>query len=114
LSARRPCCAAQVFFATTAMPSGTATTSVTPLTLRAALASNDTIFAPNDGGNAMTAVSRPGSFTSPVYCAVPLHLDGESTRGVACSRPISENWSGVLSTGFFGASCFAAAAAISP
>jgi hypothetical protein len=65
-SARRPCCAAHVLRATTATPSGTATTSVTPLTFLAAVASNDTSFAPNDGGNAITAVSRPGSLTSPV------------------------------------------------
>jgi len=63
-SALRPLSAAQVPLATTATPSGTCTTSVTPFTLSASLASNATTLAPNDGGNAITAVSMPGSFMS--------------------------------------------------
>src|SRR5438874_13419169 len=64
LSARRPCSAAQVPVATTATPSGTCTTSVTPLIFFASPASNDTSLAPNDGGQATTAVNRPGSLRS--------------------------------------------------
>ena len=100
--------------ATTATPSGTCTTSVTPLTFFASVASNETSLAPNDGGHAITAVSRPGSLRSIVYTALPLHLPGESTRGVASALPIKVNCAGVFSTGLAGGVCFAAAAAISP
>jgi hypothetical protein len=84
------------------------------LTFFASAASNDTSFAPKEGGHAITAVSRPGSLTSIVYMAVPLHFSAESTRGVASLLPISVNCAGVFSTGLAGGACFAAAAAISP
>jgi hypothetical protein len=44
--------------ATTATPSGTCTTSVTPFTRFASLASNETSCAPKLGGQAITAVEQ--------------------------------------------------------
>ena len=113
-SARRPCSAAHVPRATTAMPSGTATTSVTPLTFFVSVASKETNFAPKLGGQAITAVSRPGSLTSIVYVAVPLHFDGESTRGEAWSLPMYLNCAGVFSVGLAGGVCLLADVAIAP
>src|SRR5258706_796030 len=100
--------------ATTETPSGTSTTSVTPFTFFASAASKETSLAPKPGGHAITAVSRPGSLTSMVYTAVPLHFDGESTRGVERSLPMKLNCAGFFSVGLAGGVCLLAAAAISP
>jgi len=99
--------------ATTATPSATCTTSVTPLIALVALASNEISLAPNAGGRSMTAVSKPGSFTSIVYVALPVHLASESTRRVCC-LPISLNCDGSFNATFCGTGCCAAATAISP
>jgi hypothetical protein len=64
LSARRPFSTAHVPVPTTATPSGTWITSVTPGTRIASAESNEMTLAPNEGGKAITAVSRPGSSTS--------------------------------------------------
>ncbi len=50
----------QVSLATTAIPRGVSTTSTTPFTCLAAVASNAFALAPKRGGWAMTAVSMPG------------------------------------------------------
>jgi hypothetical protein len=110
LSARRPCIAAHVPVATTATPSGTSTTSVTPCTFFASVASKDTSLAPKLGGHAITAVSNPGSFTSAVYVAVPLHLEGESTRGVERSLPMNAVLRRAFSVRIGGGACLLAAA----
>jgi hypothetical protein len=55
LSALRPCMAFQVLSATTATPRGISTTSTTPFTCLAAVASNDFTLAPNNGGRCTTA-----------------------------------------------------------
>src|SRR5580692_11639384 len=72
LSASRPCFAAQKLLATTATPRDTCTTSTTPGTALAAVASNDLTVAPNCGGRCSTATSIFGNVTSSVNCAVPL------------------------------------------
>jgi len=102
-----------VAVATTATPSGTSTTSVTPFTFFASVASKDTSLAPKDGGHAITAASKPGSLTSMVYVAVPLHFDGESTRGVERSFPMNVNCAADFIGGLSGGICRLAATAIS-
>ena len=49
-----------------------------------------------------------------VYTAVPLHFDGESTRGVERSLPMNVNCAAVFSGGLSGGVCRLAATAISP
>ena len=60
VSASRPWIAAQVFSASTATPFGTATTSTTPGTFFAAVASKLFSLAPKRSGRRSTAVSMPG------------------------------------------------------
>ena len=100
--------------ATTATPSGTPTTSVTPFTFFASAPSKETSLAPNEGGHAMTAASNPGSLTSMVKIAVPSHFEGESTRGVERSLPMNVNCVALFSGGLSGGVCRLAATAISP
>ncbi len=88
VSALRPWFAVQNDLASTATPVGICTTSTTPSTALAFDASNDFTVAPKSGGCATTAVSIPGSFTSCVYCAVPVLLALASTRGVTFSFPM--------------------------
>src|SRR5262249_23753935 len=70
--------AAHMFSPTTATPRGMATTSTTPFTALALLASKDLTVAPNIGGWTMTAVSIPGNLTSIVKGWVPLVFALES------------------------------------
>ena len=80
--ASRPSFALQKLAATTATPLGTCTTCSTPFTAFAALASNDFTLPPKTGERAMTAVRRPGNFTSMANCAFPVIFSGESSRRV--------------------------------
>ena len=86
--ASRPCLAAQKCWPSTATPVGICTTSTTPATAFAFVASNDFTVAPNRGACATTAVSIPGNFTSCVKMAVPPLFALASTRGVLLSLPM--------------------------
>ena len=81
LRASRPFLADQKSFASTATPFWIATTSTTPATAFAPVASKDLTVVPKRGGWATRAVSMPGSFTSLVNWALPLILGLLSWRG---------------------------------
>ena len=78
LSASRPSFAAQKLLATTATPRGTCTTSTTPGTALAAVASNDFTVAPNSGGRCSKRHQHVRES----------HIDGELRRAVGLSRHI--------------------------
>ncbi len=79
-SASRPFSAGQYPSASTATPCGICTTCRTPGMALAAASSTDTTFAPGTGACAITAVSKPGSFTSMPKPALPLTFAGVSMR----------------------------------
>ena len=105
--------AAQVPLATTATPRGISTTSTTPGTARAGVASKDFTLPPKAGGCVTTAVSMPGSCTSMVKVCVPLVLASESRRRRS-GLPISRHSPGCFSIGCAGGASWAAVAASSP
>ena len=111
--ARRPFLAAQKPLARTAIPCGISTTSTTPATSLAAVASNLATVAPKTGGLSMTAVSIPGKEKSKVNRASPRVLAGTSTRG-SVWWPIRVNSDGSLRTTSAGGSRVAALSTSSP
>jgi hypothetical protein len=94
------------------MPRGTWTTSTTPGTAFAAVASKDLTVAPNSGGRCSTATSMPGKVTSRVNWAVPLLFAGTSTRG--SFWPISLKSLGSFRVTLAASGCAAALPASSP
>ena len=79
VSAFAPLSAAPVCVATTATPCETCTTSVTPLTAFALLASNDFTTLPKTGGCTTVANFRPGTRASTPYAAFPVTFAGVSS-----------------------------------
>ncbi len=84
----------------------------TPGTALAARASKDLTVAPNTGGRATTAVSRPGKRTSMPNWARPVVFSGVSKRFVGL--PMSFQSFGSLSVTAASGGNLAAAAASSP
>jgi hypothetical protein len=104
--------AAQVDSATTATPLEICTTSRTPLTAMARLASNEPSESPCTGGRTTVANSIPGARASIPNFAAPVTLMGVSTSGTRV--PTSLNVFGSLSRGCEGTGSAAAASARSP
>src|SRR5262245_5960034 len=112
VSARRPSIADHVLSATTASPVEIGTTSLTPGTDLAFVASKLAAFPPKTGQRAATANNIPGSFTSIPNTALPSTLPGVSRRLVAL--PISRNCDGSFKLTFDGGVSFEAASASAP
>ncbi len=97
----------------TATPRGICTTSTTPATAFACVASNEATLPPKRGGRITTAVIIPGNMTSIANCCVPKDFARLSRRG-SLSRPIILNWLGSFSFTSVGIGILAARAASSP
>ncbi len=112
-SASRPFLADHMSRPTTATPRGICTTSMTPGTAFAFVASNELTFAPKRGGRMTTAVIMPGSMTSMANCCLPVDFARASSRG-SFSLPTILNAEGSLSLTSLGTGCLAALPASSP
>ena len=113
LNASRPFFADHMSRPTTATPRGICTTSTTPATAFALVASNELARAPKRGGRMTTAVIISGSITSIANCCLPVDFARASSRG-SFSLPTILKSVGFLRGTFAGTGSFAAAPASSP
>src|SRR6266480_426058 len=113
LSASRPFLADHMSLPITATPRGICTTSITPATALALVASNELTLPPKRGGRMTTAVIMPGSMTSMANCCLPVDLARASSRG-SFSLPTMLKAAGSLRLTCVGTGSFAALPASSP
>ena len=95
LSALRASRVASTVSPTTATPKGRGMTFVTPLIFMTSSLLMPSALAPSIGVCRTVAYTMPGTCTSMPYVAVPLTLEGTSTRPMSL-RPINRNCDGFL------------------